>query len=103
MHVLQRLTKPREEENYYSVLGCFPSSTKEQIATEYRRKCLEYHPDKNLQNSTEMFIKISRAYDVLSNDEERRKYGTIFVEQLIFFWDSFFESKSDCSFLTKKK
>ena len=36
----------REEEDYYSVLGCDPSSSEEQILTEYRIRAKESHPDK---------------------------------------------------------
>ena len=36
----------REAEDYYSVLGCDPSSSEEQIMTEYRIRAKESHPDK---------------------------------------------------------
>ena len=36
----------REGEDYYSVLGCDPSSSEEQIMTEYRIRAKESHPDK---------------------------------------------------------
>ena len=33
-------------EDYYRVLGCDPSSSEEQIMTEYRIRAKESHPDK---------------------------------------------------------
>lgn len=36
----------REAEDYYSVLGCDPNSSEEQIMTEYRIRAKESHPDK---------------------------------------------------------
>ncbi|CAB4406325.1 unnamed protein product [Rhizophagus irregularis] len=47
-------------ENLYEVLGCFPTSTTEQISTEYKK------PE-------EQFRKLSTAYNIL-NDEKERKY-----------------------------
>ena len=34
------------QEDYYSVLGCDPSSSEEQILAEYRVRAKESHPDK---------------------------------------------------------
>ena len=39
--------------DYYSVLGCDPSSSEEQIMTEYRVRARQSHPDK--QGDTEEF------------------------------------------------
>ena len=36
----------REGEDYYTVLGCDPSSSEEQIMSEYRLRAKESHPDK---------------------------------------------------------
>ena len=35
------------EVDYYSVLGCDPSSSDEQIMTEYRVRARQTHPDKD--------------------------------------------------------
>ena len=37
-----------KEENLYEILGCAETSTKEQIATEYRLRIRKCHPDKLL-------------------------------------------------------
>lgn len=39
--------QPVSTENYYDILGCTPANSKEQIATEYRKKSLLVHPDKS--------------------------------------------------------
>ena len=33
-------------EDYYAILGCDPSSTAEQISTEFKLRAKEFHPDK---------------------------------------------------------
>jgi len=63
----------QKEETYYQLLGCVPSSTIDQITTEYRKRALKYHPDKN-KNYEELFKKVSKAYKVLSNNETRKQY-----------------------------
>ena len=35
-----------DEVDYYSVLGCDPSSSEDQILTEYRVRARQTHPDK---------------------------------------------------------
>ena len=42
-----------EEEDYYSVLGCHPSASEEQIMTEFRVRAKQSHPDK--EGTTEEF------------------------------------------------
>ncbi|PKY17463.1 DnaJ-domain-containing protein [Rhizophagus irregularis] len=65
-------------ENLYEVLGCFPTSTTEQISTEYKKRVLHCHPDKVInerdkKEAEEQFQKLSTAYNIL-NDEKERKY-----------------------------
>ena len=44
------------KEDYYAVLGCDRSSSKEQIVTEYKHRAKECHPDKhNTKESLEKF------------------------------------------------
>eukprot|EP00092_Neocalanus_flemingeri_P006666 GFUD01007197.1.p1 GENE.GFUD01007197.1~~GFUD01007197.1.p1 ORF type:complete len:178 (+),score=66.87 GFUD01007197.1:213-746(+) len=59
-------------EDYYSVLGCHPSSTEEQILTEYRIRAKENHPDK--EGSTEDFQSIQEAKETLLNKAKRTLY-----------------------------
>lgn len=62
--------------NYYKILEVDEKATKADIKKSFKRLAKKYHPDVNKGNSKaeEKFKEISEAYEVLSNDEERRKY-----------------------------
>jgi DnaJ family protein C protein 12 len=62
------------EKTFYEILGCSRSNTIEQISQEYKRLALKYHPDKNKDDSSEMFKKIQEAYKVLT--EARQLYDS---------------------------
>ena len=60
---------------YYTILGITECATFEEIQKAYRQKALLYHPDKNKSdNAHDIFIKIQKAYEVLSDPERRSKY-----------------------------
>ncbi len=65
--------------DYYSVLGVSKSATKAEIKKAYRNLAKKYHPDKTDGNKAleEKFKEISEAYEVLSNDENRKKYDEL--------------------------
>lgn len=65
-----------EKRDYYEVLGISKNATKEEIKKAYRKKALEYHPDKNPgdKKAEEKFKEAAEAYEVLSNDEKRSMY-----------------------------
>jgi DnaJ-class molecular chaperone len=58
---------------YYDTLNVQEDSTLKDIKQSYHNLSRRYHPDKNNGDDT-MFKKISEAYQVLSDTEERRKY-----------------------------
>lgn len=58
---------------YYDILNVQEDSTLKDIKQSYHNLSRRYHPDKNNGDDT-MFKKISEAYQVLSDTEERRKY-----------------------------
>lgn len=58
---------------YYTILAVKESSSIEEIKTAYRRLVLIYHPDRS-SGSSEMFIKIQQAYEVLSDPIKRSEY-----------------------------
>lgn len=64
--------EPWDEEDYYSLLGLNSDANTAGIKRAYRRLSLEHHPDTS--GATEMFQKISRAYQVLSDRDLRRVY-----------------------------
>ena len=60
---------------YYTTLGVPESASFKEIQKAYREKALEYHPDRcKLPNAAQMFIRIQKAYEVLSDPERRLKY-----------------------------
>ncbi len=65
------------EEDYYDILGVDRDASKSEIKKAYRKKAKRYHPDKNPENqdeAREKFKKISEAYEVLADDEKRKRY-----------------------------
>jgi len=62
--------------DYYEILEVPKNATKEEIKKAYRKKALQYHPDRNPgdKEAEEKFKEAAEAYDVLSDDEKRRRY-----------------------------
>jgi len=62
--------------DYYDILEVSRGSSAEEIKKAYRKKALQYHPDKNPGNkeAEEKFKEAAEAYEVLSNDDKRRRY-----------------------------
>lgn len=62
--------------DYYSVLGVDRNATEEQIKKAYRKKAMEFHPDKNPGNPTAetKFKEAAEAYDVLSDATKKSNY-----------------------------
>lgn len=62
--------------DYYDVLGVSKSSSKEEIKKAYRKVAMKYHPDRNPDDkeAEEKFKEAAEAYDVLGNDDKRKKY-----------------------------
>ena len=61
--------------SYYDVLGLAPEATIEDIKKKYKILAIKYHPDKNPdKNETEKFLKITKAYEILSDLAKRSDY-----------------------------
>ncbi|MCF8359360.1 MAG: molecular chaperone DnaJ [Prolixibacteraceae bacterium] len=62
--------------DYYEVLEVSKNATAEEIKKAYRKKALQYHPDKNPGDKTaeDKFKEAAEAYEVLSNPDKRQRY-----------------------------
>jgi len=63
----------------YAVLGVDPKASGGEIKRAYRRLAHRLHPDKNPNElgAEERFKEVTRAYQVLSHPEQRRKYDRL--------------------------
>ncbi len=65
-----------EKRDYYEVLGVAKNATADEIKKAYRKKAVQYHPDRNPgdKEAEEKFKEAAEAYDVLSDADKRAKY-----------------------------
>jgi DnaJ-class molecular chaperone len=64
--------------DYYTLLGVSKSASADEIKKAYRKLALEYHPDRNKSKEAEgKFKEITKAYEVLSNEEKRSAYDSV--------------------------
>jgi len=79
------LSTPKE--THYDILGIDPKASQDEIKKAYRKKMLEYHPDRMgswaktdkvpswvKKESDEMSKRINKAYEVLSDINKRKEY-----------------------------
>ncbi|MDX1784372.1 MAG: molecular chaperone DnaJ, partial [Aequorivita vladivostokensis] len=64
------------KDDYYDILEISKSATAAEIKKAYRKKALQYHPDKNPgdHEAEAMFKKSAEAYEVLSDPNKRSRY-----------------------------
>ncbi|WP_430409504.1 molecular chaperone DnaJ [Kordia sp.] len=64
------------KQDYYEILGISKSATAAEIKKAYRKKAIQYHPDKNPDDkeAEEMFKKAAEAYEVLSDENKKARY-----------------------------
>ena len=62
--------------DYYDILEIGREAGVSDIKRAYRKKAMQYHPDRNKGSATaeKKFKEAAEAYEVLSNDEKRRQY-----------------------------
>jgi molecular chaperone DnaJ len=61
--------------DYYEVLGVPSAATEEDVRRAFRKKAMEFHPDRNkTPEAGEHFREINAAYQVLGDAERRQQY-----------------------------
>lgn len=63
--------------DYYDILGINKSASANDIKAAYRKKAIEWHPDKHKDNKEEAeqkFKEINEAYQILSDPQKRQAY-----------------------------
>ncbi|MGE5329189.1 MAG: DnaJ C-terminal domain-containing protein [Deltaproteobacteria bacterium] len=65
--------------NYYDILGVDKNASSDEIKKIYRKLAKQYHPDANPGNkqAEEKFKDINEAYEVLGDEEKRKKYDML--------------------------
>uniref|UniRef100_A0A3Q3VXR0 DnaJ homolog subfamily C member 10 n=1 Tax=Mola mola TaxID=94237 RepID=A0A3Q3VXR0_MOLML len=65
-----------ESQDYYNLLGVSREATTRDIRQAFKKLALTMHPDKNPGDTSahEKFLKVNRAYEVLKDEDLRKKY-----------------------------
>ena len=81
----------------YAVLGVDRDSTVSEIRKAYRKQALLNHPDKNLGDAAaeSRFLKVTLAYDVLSDVDKRSRYDDGEGDDCLLFEGRNFDSASN--------
>ena len=64
--------------DHYKVLGVGSTASQMDIKRSFRALALKYHPDrnKNSEEAKQKFMQIVEAYEVLSDEQARKKYDS---------------------------
>lgn len=64
------------KKDYYEILGIDKSASADQIKKAYRKKAIEFHPDKNPGDKTaeDKFKEAAEAYEMLSDPDKKARY-----------------------------
>ncbi|MGB2244656.1 MAG: molecular chaperone DnaJ [Flavobacteriaceae bacterium] len=64
------------KEDFYDILGLSKGATASEIKKAYRKKAIEYHPDKNPGDAKAEanFKKAAEAYEILSDPDKKARY-----------------------------
>ena len=64
------------KDDFYDILGIAKGASAAEIKKAYRKKAIEYHPDKNPGDAQaeERFKKAAEAYEILSDPDKKARY-----------------------------
>ncbi len=64
------------KEDFYKILGVSKEASATEIKKAYRKKAIEFHPDKNPGDAKaeEKFKQAAEAYEILSDADKKAKY-----------------------------
>ena len=67
------------EKDFYKALGVSKDASADEIKRAYRKLAKQYHPDRNPgdESAEDRFKEVGEAYQVLSNEEDRKQYDAI--------------------------
>lgn len=68
--------------NYYEILGIKTDASPDIIKLRYRELSLQCHPDKTNNKETEEFVKVNRAFKILSHPNLKHLYDLQYVASL---------------------
>ena len=82
LQALNRLHKLAKEGNYYGILGVAPGADGSKIQAAYYQLSRDWHPDRHFRRKLGddaariecIFVNITKAYKVLSDEDARRRY-----------------------------
>jgi DnaJ-class molecular chaperone len=64
--------------SYYDILGVNKTATAAEIKSAYRKKTMEWHPDRNKSSdASQKFKEINAAYEVLSDSKKKSHYDQV--------------------------
>ncbi|MDR0854277.1 MAG: molecular chaperone DnaJ [Clostridiales Family XIII bacterium] len=65
-----------EKRDFYEVLGLKKGATDDEIKKAFRKKAMQYHPDKNPgdKSAEDKFKEVNEAYGILSDKEKKNLY-----------------------------
>jgi len=67
--------RPRQAPTLYGRLGIKQTATADDVKAAFRRLAIQWHPDRcHEPDAHEMFISVKHAYDVLYDENQRRRY-----------------------------
>lgn len=64
--------------NYYKILEVDIDASSEEIKSKFRELAKKTHPDKTKEDSEKEMAELNKAYEVLSDEESRKRYDRYF-------------------------